>query len=97
MTMRAFFRFVLPALLLGGLLTYLLVGLFTEQVRNIDTSVGFELLETVDVEQAKVVDGDQRVMLTLAEEHEEYGRLVQFFFIEPQGATVIDGLLVVYG
>jgi cell division protease FtsH len=68
-------------------------SLLTPQVTRIDTSQGLELLEQGKVEQAQVVDGEQRVTLTLADpltiDGTDVGRTVEFFYVLPQGETVV--------
>ncbi len=63
-----------------------------EGVQRIDTSDGLALLAGDTVEQAKVVDGAQRVDLVLTEEFEDKGLRVQFYYVEPQGPTVVAAL-----
>ncbi|HIZ35911.1 MAG TPA: ATP-dependent zinc metalloprotease FtsH [Candidatus Ruania gallistercoris] len=62
-------------------------------VREIDTSAGLELLSGDTVEQAEITDGEQRVALTLSEDYvaedgENYGQQVEFYYVAPQGDTV---------
>ena len=59
-------------------------SLFTgTKVERIDTSQGLQLLKGKTVEQALVVDGDQRVQLTLTEPFKvgdkDFGKTVEFF------------------
>jgi len=65
-------------------------------VRRIDTSAGLELLQGDTVEQAKITEGQQRVDLTLTEDYKEgdenFGKLVTFNYVAPQGATVVDAI-----
>jgi len=64
----------------------------TSAVQRIDTSDGLALLAGDTVEQAKIVDGQQRVDLVLREEFEDKGLRVQFYYVEPQGPMVADAL-----
>ena len=77
---------------MGLFLLWIAGALTGSGVKKVDTSVGFEILASAEVDQAKVVDGDQRVELTLVEEWEDYGTRVEFFYIEPQGADVIAAI-----
>lgn len=61
-------------------------------IQRIDTSDGLALLEGDTVEQAKVVDGQQRVDLTLTEDFEDKGRQVQFYYVVPQGPAVVEAI-----
>ena len=65
---------------------------FASPVQRIDTSDGLELLEGGKVEQALIVDGQQRVDLTLSEPFGDKGRNVQFYYVQPQGVTVAEAL-----
>ena len=61
-------------------------------VQRIDTSDGLALLAGDTVEQAKIVDGQQRVDLVLTEEFKDKGLRVQFYYVEPQGPMVAEAL-----
>ncbi|WP_029068189.1 ATP-dependent zinc metalloprotease FtsH [Jonesia quinghaiensis] len=69
---------------------------FGERVGRIDTSQGLDLLSGDTVTQALIVDGDQRVRLTLSEEFsadgEDYGKLVEFYYVAPQGPGVVEAI-----
>nr|WP_297427323.1 ATP-dependent zinc metalloprotease FtsH [uncultured Actinotalea sp.] len=62
-------------------------------VQRIDTSQGLELLAGDTVEQVRIVDGQQRVDLTLSEEFEDLGTSVQFYYVAPQGEQVVDAIV----
>ncbi len=71
-------------------------------VQRIDTSAGLELLAGDTVEQALIVDGDQRVRLTLSEDYvadegtdteENKGKNVEFYYVQPQGEAVVDAVV----
>ncbi len=68
-------------------------SLFAPSVRRVDTSDGLALLAGGTVEQALIIDGQQRVDLTLTEDFtkdgEDYGTNVQFYYVEPQGPDVV--------
>ncbi len=68
---------------------YLTSALTSTPTTDVDTSEGLALLASGAAEQAKIVDYDQRVELTLTEEHPDYGKRVRFFYLEPQGADVV--------
>jgi len=57
--------------------------------RQITTQQGLELLEGTTVQEVKIVDGEQRVDLTLSEAYEDMGTEVQFFYVAPRGDEVI--------
>lgn len=64
--------------------------------QRIDTKQGLDLLNGKTVEQVKVVDGDQRVDMVLTEDFKvddsNYGKRVQFFYVEPRGDKVIKAI-----
>ncbi|MGN6324586.1 ATP-dependent zinc metalloprotease FtsH [Pseudolysinimonas sp.] len=61
--------------------------------RQISTQQGLELLSTDGtVKSAKVVDGDQRVDLTLNKSYKDFGTQVQFYYVAPRGADVVKAV-----
>ncbi|WP_084626701.1 ATP-dependent zinc metalloprotease FtsH [Demequina aurantiaca] len=90
-------RRLIPLILIAVIIGWLVSGLFAPKVDSIDTSEGLALLSAGAVEQVKIVDGDQRVEMTLLEDlpadsPEEWADLsdkVQFFYVAPQGDTVV--------
>jgi len=65
-------------------------------VQRIDTSDGLKLLAQGKVQQAKITDGLERVDLTLTEDFTSggtnLGKLVQFYYVAPQGDTVVQAI-----
>ena len=62
-------------------------------VREISVERGFELLEAGDVTKAEIIDGDQRVNLTLAEADKTTGATdVFFYYVSQRGTAVIDAI-----
>ncbi|GAA1871514.1 ATP-dependent zinc metalloprotease FtsH [Brevibacterium marinum] len=63
---------------------------------QIDTQQGLKLLNDDKVEQAKIVDKDQRVDLTLKDdltiEGEDFGKKVQFFYVQQRGDEIIKAV-----
>ncbi|MDZ4044520.1 MAG: ATP-dependent metallopeptidase FtsH/Yme1/Tma family protein, partial [Rhodoglobus sp.] len=60
--------------------------------REITTQEGLDLLKGNTVESAKIVDGEQRVDLTLSKADGDNGTKVQFFYVAPRGPEVIDAI-----
>ncbi|MDN4477464.1 ATP-dependent zinc metalloprotease FtsH [Demequina lignilytica] len=95
LNLRLILSYVLVALVLGFAVSYL----FRPSTERVDTSEGLAMLEAGVVEQVKIVDGDQRVQLTLAdpetfpddapEAWDEMGGTVEFFYVAPQGETIV--------
>lgn len=96
------FRVILLALAVALLVSWFVSLLFGQSVKAIDTSEGLAMLDAKVVEQAKIVDGDQRVELTLVdaakfpkdapEEWAELGSKVEFFYVAPQGLEVVTAV-----
>ncbi|CAN5372295.1 ATP-dependent zinc metalloprotease FtsH [soil metagenome] len=65
-------------------------------VQRIDTSDGLKLLAQGKVQQAKITEGEQRVDLTLTEDFtsggKNVGKLVDFYYVVPQGDTVVQAI-----
>lgn len=89
-------------IVLGLLLLWIAFAtLRTPSTQPIETSQGLELLAGDTVEKALIVDGDQRVQLTLSEEftyedeegeEQNKGDSVQFYYVQPQGETVVAAI-----
>ncbi|ROQ60591.1 membrane protease FtsH catalytic subunit [Rathayibacter sp. PhB152] len=60
--------------------------------RQISTQEGLQLLSDGKVDSAKIVDGEQRVDLTLAQDDGDNGKQVQFYYVAPRGAEVVDAV-----
>lgn len=92
--------------LFGGPYVWIAIGLVllwigystltTPKIGRIDTSQGLELITEGKVKSALVVDGEQRVELTLAEDYtvdgDNRGSLVEFYYVDPQGERVVDAI-----
>ncbi len=60
--------------------------------RAVTTQQGLEFLAQNKVDSAKIVDGEQRVDLTLKEADDEYGQKVQFYYVTPRGTEVVNAV-----
>ena len=60
--------------------------------REVSTQEGLQLLQDDKVASAKIVDGENRVDLTLAEPDDELGEQVQFYYVTPRGEDVINAV-----
>ncbi|MFV0432689.1 MAG: ATP-dependent zinc metalloprotease FtsH [Leucobacter sp.] len=60
--------------------------------KQVTTQEGLAFLADNKVETIKVVDGEQRVDLTLATADEEFGDKVQFYYVTPRGEEVITAI-----
>jgi len=92
MNARRILRSIGPWLLVGIVLTWIVFSLSSPDVKPVDTSTGISMIEQGNVEQAKIVDGDQRVELVLKKADPDHGKRVQFFYIQPQGEAIIEAI-----
>ncbi|MGY4858296.1 ATP-dependent zinc metalloprotease FtsH [Cryobacterium sp. AP23] len=60
--------------------------------REISTQQGLDFLKDGKVAEAKIVDGEQRVDLTLSKADSTYGEQVQFYYVTPRGEEVVDAV-----
>jgi cell division protease FtsH len=66
--------------------------LSTTGFKEITTQQGLDLLNGSSVETVKIVDGEQRVDLTLTKPFEDSGTQVQFYYVAPRGADVLEAV-----
>ena len=60
--------------------------------KQVTTQQGLEFISSDKVASAKIVDGEQRVDLTLVEADEEFGEKVQFYYVAPRGTEVVTAI-----
>jgi len=60
--------------------------------KEISVKDGLALLEGSTVASAKMVDGEQRVDLTLSKADGDNGKLVRFYYVTPRGAEVVEAI-----
>ena len=60
--------------------------------KGVSTQKGLELLSSDKVSSAKIVDGENRVDLTLKEADGSLGTQVQFYYVTPRGADVVKAV-----
>ncbi|MDO5051787.1 MAG: ATP-dependent zinc metalloprotease FtsH [Pseudoclavibacter sp.] len=58
-------------------------------VREVTTQEGLVLIQEGKAEKVKIVDGENRVDVQLSEPHPEFGRSVQFYFVQARAADVV--------
>ncbi|MFV0633691.1 ATP-dependent zinc metalloprotease FtsH [Demequina sp.] len=98
-------RFIIMLVLFAVLIGWLVPSLFSPGTKRVDTSAGLELLDSGLVDNAKIIDGDQRVQLGLTEDFatklpedapEDWADLpgsVEFFYVGPQGEQIVDAIV----
>ncbi|MEN9620421.1 MAG: ATP-dependent zinc metalloprotease FtsH [Actinomycetota bacterium] len=60
--------------------------------RQVSTQQGLEFLANEKITSVKIVDGEQRVDIVLAEADQEFGTNVQFYYVAPRGAAIIEAV-----
>ena len=60
--------------------------------KPVSTQKGLELLQSDKVASAKIVDGENRVDLTLAQPDKTLGDQVQFYFVTARGADIVKAV-----
>ena len=60
--------------------------------KEISTQEGLDLLKGSTVESAKIVDGEQRVDLTLTKADDTNGKQVQFYYVAPRGTEIVEAI-----
>ena len=60
--------------------------------REVSTQEGLELLNDGKVASVKIVDGENRVDLTLAKAEEDLGTQVQFYYVTPRGPDIVAAI-----
>ena len=58
--------------------------------KQVDTKTGLEFISSGKAASVKVFDGDQRVDVELKVADSEFGKQVQFYFVAPRGAQVVE-------
>src|SRR5690606_15344687 len=60
------------------------------QFRPVQTDVGMDMIQDGRVEQATIVDGEQRADLVLSQADAEFGQRLQFHYVGPRGDEVVE-------
>jgi cell division protease FtsH len=60
--------------------------------KQVDTSVGLQMIADGKAQSVKVLDGDQRVDIELTNKDAKYGKQVQFYFVMARGADVTKAI-----
>jgi cell division protease FtsH len=93
MNAKKIVRSPIPYILLGAIALWIGFSLIMGGgYKQIDTQEGLQLLKDGKVSSATIIDGEQRVDLTLAKADKEYGTQVQFYYVTPRGTEVIDAV-----
>jgi cell division protease FtsH len=93
MDMKRIFRGPIVYIVLAVVLVWIGSSLLTGSgFREVTTQEGLDLLDGDSVNAVKIVDGEQRVDLTLDEADGDNGTQVQFYYVAPRGPEVIEAI-----
>ncbi|MFD5864640.1 ATP-dependent zinc metalloprotease FtsH [Agromyces sp. NPDC127015] len=93
MNMKKVFRGPIIYILLAIVAVWIGSSLITASgFKEVSTQKGLELLSDGKVAAVKIVDGENRVDLTLAKEDEKLGKQVQFYYVTPRGTDIVDAV-----
>jgi cell division protease FtsH len=93
MDFKRIFRGPLIWIIVAGALIWIAVSFVTaSNFREITTQEGLSLLSGDTVDKAKIVDGEQRVDLTLSTDYKNFGKTVQFYYVSQRGADVVEAI-----
>lgn len=93
MDVKKIFRGPVFFIVLGLLLVIIATQFFTGSgFQKIDTQQGLTLLSQGKVEQAEMIDREQRVDLILKDAYGDKGTKVQFQYVAPRGVTVAEAI-----
>jgi len=92
-TLKSLLKGPLPYVAVGAVVIVVGVSLlFGGGFRPITTQQGLELLRDNQVTKATIIDGDQRVDLELRSAFGGFGTQVQFYYVEPRGAEIVQAV-----
>lgn len=88
MNMKKILRGPIIYILIAAIVVWIGASLITASgFKEVSTQEGLELLKDGKVAAAKIVDGENRVDLTLAKADEKLGTQVQFYYVTRAGPT----------
>ena len=90
MDLKRIFRGPLVWILVLVVLVIVIISLFNSSTgfKGVSTEEGLGLLNDGQVTNVKIVDGEQRVDLTLKADYKDDGKNVQFYYVTPRGPAV---------
>jgi cell division protease FtsH len=93
MDIKRIFRGPIVYIVLAVVLVWVGSSLLTGTgFREVSTQKGLDLLQGDTVSAAKIVDGEQRVDLTLSKADGDNGSQVQFYYVAPRGTEVVEAI-----
>ena len=92
-TPKALLRGPLPYIILGAIVVVIGVSLLTAGgFRQVSTQEGLQLLRDNQVRSATIIDFEQRVDLQLRNPYANLGTQVQFSYVAPRGADIVEAV-----
>jgi len=93
MDIKRLFRGPIIYIVLGIIAVWIGSSLLTGSgFRAVTTQEGLDLLKGDTVSEVKIVDGEQRVDLTLSKAAGDKGKQVQFYYVAPRGEEVVTAI-----
>jgi cell division protease FtsH len=93
MDFKRIFRGPIIYIVLGVAVVWIASTLLTGSgFKEISTQQGLSLLSGGTVDSAKIVDGEQRVDLTLSKADGDNGKQVQFYYVQPRGTEIVEAI-----
>ncbi|MFB2583269.1 ATP-dependent zinc metalloprotease FtsH [Herbiconiux sp. P15] len=90
MNAKRILRSPIPYILLGAIALWIGFSLITSAgYQQVTTQEGLSYLSSGKVAEATIIDGEQRVDMTLTTADQEHGEKVQFYYVAPRGAEVV--------
>lgn len=90
---KSLLRGPLPYIVLGAIVVVIGVSLLTAGgFRPVSTQEGLQLLRDNQVKSATVIDIEQRVDLELRSPYSDLGTFVQFSYVAPRGADIVEAV-----
>ncbi|MBN9239618.1 MAG: cell division protein FtsH [Micrococcales bacterium 70-64] len=93
MDVKRIFRGPIPYIILAIAAVWIGTSLLSGNgFKEVSTQEGLSLLKGSTVDTVKIVDGEQRVDLTLTKADGDNGTHVQFYYVAPRGAEVVTAI-----
>ncbi|WP_378145042.1 ATP-dependent zinc metalloprotease FtsH [Cnuibacter sp. UC19_7] len=93
MNAKRILRSPIPYILLGAVALWIGFSIITSAgYQQVTTQEGLGFLSSGKVQEATIIDGEQRVDLTLTSPDEKYGSKVQFYYVTPRGSEVVEAV-----
>jgi len=93
MNAKRILRSPIPYILLGAIALWIGFSLITSAgYQQVTTQEGLGFLSSGKVSEATIIDGEQRVDMTLSSADDKYGTKVQFYYVAPRGTEVVNAV-----